>query len=77
MAEHRKTQPRPIKKLYGTKGPSPEQLADYKAYAKRWNSEYRRLGKLQKEALAKESAEYDRLRTEAAAIIQQLEPLLK
>lgn len=67
MAEHRKSQPRPIKKLYGAQGPTPEQLRAYQVKSKAWNAEYRRLGKLQKKALS----------DQVNHIVKQLEPLLR
>jgi hypothetical protein len=74
MAKHRETQPRPIKKLYGVNGPTPEQLTEYLARTKRWSAEYGRLSKLQKRTLANENAI---LREKASTIIKQLKPLLK
>jgi len=67
MAKHRESKPRPIQKLYGTHGASPEQWSAYQAKSKAWNAEYRRLSKLQKKALA----------DQVNHIIQELEPLLK
>jgi hypothetical protein len=49
MARLRTFQPRPIKKLFGTKGPSPEQLIAYKAEEKTYAS------KMQKKLLAEEN----------------------
>ena len=45
LQDHR---PRPLKKLYGNKGPTPEQLVEYKAYERAWNAEYRAVMKMQK-----------------------------
>jgi hypothetical protein len=45
LQDHR---PRPLKKLYGLKGPTPEQLIEYKAYERAWNAEYRAVMKMHK-----------------------------
>ena len=42
---------RPIAKLFGKRGPSPEQLATYKEEARTWNHAYRRATKAYKEGV--------------------------
>lgn len=55
MGRLRTFQPRPIKKLYGKNGPTPEQLIAYKANEKAWNKAYRYASKMQKKLLAEEN----------------------
>lgn len=52
IGELRVARPRPIQKLYGLRGPSPEQLAAYKEESKIWNRAYRRAQKAYKEGVA-------------------------
>ena len=51
IGELRAVRPRPIKKLYGARGPSPEQLAAYKEDEKIWNRAYRCAQKAYKEGI--------------------------
>lgn len=54
------TRPRPIKKRFGLRGPTPEQLAAHQAEVHAWNAAYRKASKMQKQTLEKENAEWRR-----------------
>jgi len=41
MTALREVRPRPIAKLFGKNGPTPDQLTAYKAQVKIWNAQYR------------------------------------
>lgn len=71
MSELRKSKPRPIAKLYGSKGPTTEQLSEHRAREKAWNSQYRKASVMQKKTLAEENTA-----RQAAAAIRMLEKLL-
>ena len=58
MVKLRKMQPRPITKLYGKKGPTPEQKERWDAEMKRWNRVFRAVSKEQKRALARDNENY-------------------
>jgi hypothetical protein len=58
IGELRAVKPRPIKKLYGARGPSPEQLAAYKEDEKIWNRAYRRAQKAYKEGVVISNAKF-------------------
>lgn len=52
LADMRTYKPRNIKRLFGTNGPTAEQLAIYNNRVRDWNNEYRKLSKLHKDLLA-------------------------
>lgn len=58
LTELNKHKPRPINKLYGTRGPTPEQLIDWTERSRAWNRERVRLSKLHKTLLARSNAVY-------------------
>jgi hypothetical protein len=64
MARLRKTKPRPLDKLYGAKGPTPEQVTAHAEQERAWNAAYRKAGAEQKKALERDNAEF---RAKAAA----------
>lgn len=51
IGDLRDKKPRPLDKLYGSKGPTPEQKTEWDAKMRAWTSEYRKASKNQKEAL--------------------------
>ena len=55
MAGLRASKPRPLARLYGTCGPTPEQAEAHARAMKEWNRVYRRATKNQKAALALQS----------------------
>jgi len=55
MATLRETKPRPLDKLYGKRGPTPEQKAEWDAATKAWNASYRRASLMQKKTLAEQN----------------------
>lgn len=57
LTEIRSRRPRPIDKLFGKNGPTPEQKAKYDADVKAWNAEYRKAQKAHKTALEAENGE--------------------
>jgi len=57
LTELRKRQPRPLAKMFGTKGPTPEQKAKYDADARAWQSEYRKTQAAHKKAVEASNAE--------------------
>ena len=65
VGELRAVRPRPIKKLYGAKGPSPEQLVAYKEELRTWNRAYRRAMNAWKEGVAISNA---KIRGEGARV---------
>jgi hypothetical protein len=65
IGELRTVRPRPIQKLYGLRGPTPEQLAAYKEETKIWNRAYRRAQKAYKEGVAISN---EKLRQEPARV---------
>jgi len=58
MTELRKSAPRPIAKLYGSNGPTPEQAEKHKQQTSEYNSKMRKLSKEQKIALERDNAAY-------------------
>lgn len=58
MRQLRDIKPRPIQKLYGKKGPTKDQLANWKEEMSRWNSLYRIASSEQKRKLKIENEEY-------------------
>lgn len=52
------TKPRPLKKLYGTNGPTPEQLDAWHAAYNAWSSEYRAVCREVARLLPLANAEY-------------------
>jgi hypothetical protein len=58
VTELDKHKPRPINKLYGTRGPTPEQLVSWTEKNRAWNRERARLSKLHKTLLARSNAVY-------------------
>lgn len=58
MAKLRSIKPRPIAKLYGLKGPTPEQAATHSEQMKAWNKAYRNASKQQKIALERDNARF-------------------
>lgn len=58
MSELNKVKRHSIAKRFGSRGPSPEQLAEHKEYERQWSRAYRLASKLQKALLAKENASY-------------------
>jgi len=52
MAELRKVKPRPLAKLYGKTGPTPEQAAQHAAAMREWNRQYRAAAAANKAYLA-------------------------
>ena len=52
------TKPRPLKKLYGTQGPTPEQLEAWHAAYNAWSSEYRKVCREVARLLPLANAEY-------------------
>ena len=59
MADMRSRKPRPLSKLYGEKGPTPEQAAEHARQMREWNREYSRLSKAQKAALERDNAAFN------------------
>lgn len=51
LADLREIKPRPLDKMYGTKGPTPEQAAKHKADMSAWNSKYRKIEAARKKQL--------------------------
>lgn len=60
MQRLRDVKPRPITKLYGKRGPTPEQLESWTQQMREWNRAYRKASKMQKETLDAENAEWRR-----------------
>jgi hypothetical protein len=58
MAKLRDFRPRPIAKLYGKRGPTPEQLTAWKEENREWSALYRHAQKMQKKVGEAESALY-------------------
>lgn len=58
MAAHRANKPRPIDKLYGRNGPTPEQRAEWDNKMREWNKTMRDLTKKQKAQLEIDNAEF-------------------
>jgi hypothetical protein len=58
MAKLRDFRPRPIAKLYGKRGPTPEQAVLHQAEEREWNALYRHARKMQKKTLEVENALY-------------------
>lgn len=58
------TKPRPLKKLYGTNGPTPEQLDAWNAAQRTWSSEYRKVCREVARLLPLANAEYHESRKE-------------
>ena len=54
MARLQDEKPRPISKLYGKAGPTPEQAKTHADAMRKWNSEYRKANTAQKKALKQE-----------------------
>jgi len=65
MARLREGRPRPLKKRFGLKGPTPEQAIVHAAEERQWNRAYRRANKEQKRLLEIENAAF-RGKTKAA-----------
>lgn len=57
MSRLRESKPRPLEKLYGKAGPTDYQRTEWEARQRRWQSEYNRASKMQKQTLAEENAE--------------------
>lgn len=57
-SELRRHRPRPIKKFYGLRGPTPEQLEEYKIGERRWNREYRAVQRMLKRAIEVSNKRY-------------------
>lgn len=55
MARLRSIKPRPIAKLYGRNGPTPEQKTAWDAQMKAWNAAYRKASAEQKKALKRDN----------------------
>jgi len=51
LSEMRKCKPRTIKQMFGSNGPTTEQLQTYNDRVKNWNREYRKLTQLHKKLL--------------------------
>lgn len=58
MAELRKRKPRPVAKLYGSAGPTPEQAAQHKRQLAEWQRQYRALSNQHKRQLALDNQTY-------------------
>lgn len=58
MEAMRDRKPRPLAKMFGSKGPTPEQKAKYDADVRAWNRDYSRLRREQRIALERENAEF-------------------
>lgn len=58
MSNMRDTKPRPIDKLYGKNGPTPEQATQHAESMKKWNSEFRKASISQKAALERDNAAF-------------------
>ena len=58
MSELRTRQPRPLAKLYGQRGPTPEQATAHAEQTRAWNREMRRLRKLHGSALERDNAAF-------------------
>jgi len=58
MARLRDVKPRPLHKLYGRSGGTPEQQAAWKAQMSEWNRQYRHASKMQKIALEEDNAAF-------------------
>lgn len=58
MARLRDIKPRPLHKLYGSRGPTPEQKAKWDADMREWNRLYRHASKMQKIALEEDNEAY-------------------
>jgi hypothetical protein len=56
MSALRDIKPRPIARLFGSNGPTPDQHAAWIAAMRVWNAQYRRVSSAQKLALARENA---------------------
>lgn len=66
MARLRASKPRPIEKMYGSRGPTPEQAAEHEKATREWNSAYRKASSEQKKALERDNAEFRRRQAEQA-----------
>ena len=55
MADLQKTKPRPIAKLYGKNGPTPEQATQWAEKMRAWNAAYRKASAMQKATLEAEN----------------------
>lgn len=58
MTELRRVKPRPIEKLFGSNGPTPEQKAKYDAEVKAWNSAYNKSAREAKRLLPLANEEF-------------------
>ena len=58
MSDLRDVKPRPLAKMFGTRGPTPEQLEAYTAKVREWNARYRYASKMQKAALVRDNAAF-------------------
>jgi hypothetical protein len=67
MSRLRDIKPRPIAKLFGTKGPTAEQAIRHANAINLWNAQYRRASKEQKLALARDNAKFYQQAMQAAA----------
>ena len=64
MSELRQQKPRPIEKLYGKQGPTPEQLAAHQQSMRSWNRQYNALAKRHRQQLETDNLAF-RLTTKA------------
>lgn len=58
MSDLQAVKPRPIKKLYGSKGPTPDQLKTWEQEMREWNRKYRAASNQQKLALDRDNAAF-------------------
>jgi len=67
MADIRKNAPRPLNKLYGAKGPSPEQALAHAEATRKYNREYSHASSNQKTALERDNKAFHAAKSSAAA----------
>ncbi len=58
MSELQATKPRPLIKMFGSNGPTPEQAAAYHETSKAWSREYNAVSRNQKLALPRDNAAF-------------------
>ncbi len=63
----REIKPRPLHKLYGRNGPTPEQKTAWEEKMKAWNKLYRHASKMQKEQLVIDNENFRRQQAERLA----------
>lgn len=74
LADLRASKPRPIEKLFGKNGPTPEQKAQWDAEMRAWNATHRKLTAEHKAALVRDNAAFAD-RAEGKSIVEQVDEI--